>query len=87
MDKNSHISSLLNDKEYWKATVGAVEDDLPTNYVAEVKKHLEEQGKADFTDDDIRNVKLGRNRKLRVVALAIYEVGVKHQSKKEEVAA
>lgn len=84
MDKIPNISLLLNDKEYWKATVAAVEEDLPTNYVAEVKKRLQEQGHTGFTDDDIRNVKLGRKKTLRVVSLAIYEVGMKYQSETTE---
>jgi hypothetical protein len=82
MDKKINTNhELLNDKKFWKATVAAVEDDLPSNYIAEVQELLKERGEPEFTNTQISNVKQGRNKGERVIAKAIFEVGVRYKQK------
>lgn len=82
MDKKNNIPELLNDKQYWKSTVGAVEDVLPPSYMGEVLELLEQQG-IEATNQEVSNVKIGRNRSNRRIAKAIFEVGQRYLEKEK----
>lgn len=85
MDKNTNSLELVNDRGYWKATVNAVDDYLPTNYINEVLELLKDENPQP-TPKQISDVRLGRNKGNRLISKAIHAVGLRYQEAKLQVA-